>query len=441
MNFTRYNADGSIDNNFGINGVVNLPYPYSDFSNFFAGIAQPDDKMVFMINNFLCRFNTDGSLDNSFNINYLPYITSLPSSWYPYPVKSKIILHANSKFSILCNRADQNVVVSPNSTWALGVHTNLLRINNDGTTDTTFGKKGVIDFPSFKCDYNNVWANYDALDRYFGFARQANGDYVIGGFRQFSPVTNTDSGIVARLNGREFYNNIVGKTFTDKNLNGIQDTSENKILRYPTVYSIIKPGVDTASVFTMGNLFMVDVDTGSYTTKVIPSNPYYNIVPASKTTSHSTYFNTDTVVFGMQPIPGKRDIGISLTSFQPHGGILRPLASYQITYQNLGTDTVAGTIRFIKDSNLAYSGSNVTPTSVNADTIIWNFTNLQLQEVRTINLGLLIGNNVNIGDTLCAKATIYPFANDLDTSNNYSETCGIFSSGYEPNDKTEAHGG
>ncbi len=93
----------------------------------------------------------------------------------------------------------------------------------------------------------------------------------------------------------------------------------------------------------------VDVDTGRYTTRVITNSPYYNAVPVSFNTNRATYFNNDTLLFAVQPIKGKRDLAVSLTSLN----IARPgfTHTYRLTYRNIGTDTlVTGFAEMIKDS-------------------------------------------------------------------------------------------
>jgi uncharacterized delta-60 repeat protein len=72
----QYNNDGSLDNNFGVNGVVTISIGnYDDKAKTIA--IQPDGKIVVAGNSFdgtidnfaIVRYNADGSIDNTFNGN------------------------------------------------------------------------------------------------------------------------------------------------------------------------------------------------------------------------------------------------------------------------------------------------------------------------------------------------------------------------------------
>ena len=72
----KFNADGTLNTAFGTNGTVITPATSNDdFS--YTGIVQPDGKIVvtgrtqvnFLDNTFVIRYNADGTLDNTFGTN------------------------------------------------------------------------------------------------------------------------------------------------------------------------------------------------------------------------------------------------------------------------------------------------------------------------------------------------------------------------------------
>jgi uncharacterized delta-60 repeat protein len=72
----RYNADGSLDTSFGVNGKVTAGF-FSSSDLAYAVLTQPDGKIIavgsarvwpFTHNIALARFNRDGSLDADFGL-------------------------------------------------------------------------------------------------------------------------------------------------------------------------------------------------------------------------------------------------------------------------------------------------------------------------------------------------------------------------------------
>lgn len=79
MIIMRINADGSADNTFGTNGVVSHD-PAGDNEYAYAAALQPDGKVLVAgsyivgwasLKMFVARYNADGSVDNSFGTNGL----------------------------------------------------------------------------------------------------------------------------------------------------------------------------------------------------------------------------------------------------------------------------------------------------------------------------------------------------------------------------------
>lgn len=121
----RYNADGSLDNGFGLNGIV-LSKP-DRFSTLGAVVIQADGKLVVgggstgggRYFSFLVRFNTDGTPDVTFK--YTDFGTGL---------ESRVI-------SSIAVQGDGRIV-------AIISGDILTRYNSDGSIDTNFGNGGNV---------------------------------------------------------------------------------------------------------------------------------------------------------------------------------------------------------------------------------------------------------------------------------------------------------
>jgi uncharacterized delta-60 repeat protein len=131
----RYNADGSFDSSFGINGVVTQSSQGNNH-DFVKDIAlQPDGKILLAVNIIdntdsvlwsVFRFNTDGSIDNSFSGN----------GW------TAQYWETNGSLSEV-----NSISVQQNGKILLGGSTGdfaLLRLEKDGSPDLNFGNQGNI---------------------------------------------------------------------------------------------------------------------------------------------------------------------------------------------------------------------------------------------------------------------------------------------------------
>jgi uncharacterized repeat protein (TIGR01451 family) len=234
-------------------------------------------------------------------------------------------------------------------------------------------------------------------------------------------------------------NIIKGSLFFDANSNGIKDASE-LFFNNATVKT-----QKTGTVFTAqpnAGKFSFDVDTGSYTTTVQLFNPYYTVVPASKNTNFTTYFNVDSFSFAVQPIPNQQDLIVHLIPASP----ARPgfKSQYVLNYKNVGTTTIAnGTVKLIKDSRTSLSLSLPVPTSVVADTITWAYTNLKPLDSISIGIEMNVAPPpaVNINDTLKFTAVVLPVVGDLTPANDTARLRQRVQGSYDPNDKQESYAG
>jgi len=133
----RYNTDGTLDASFGDNGKVTTFI--NNTSQCYDALIQPDGKIVctgltwvsgLEINFALVRYNTNGSLDTDFG-NQGIVITDVPSS--------------NQEISYGIALQPDGRIISAGTSW---INNNfeftLVRYNNDGSLDTSFGTNGIV---------------------------------------------------------------------------------------------------------------------------------------------------------------------------------------------------------------------------------------------------------------------------------------------------------
>lgn len=116
----RYNADGSLDTSFDVDGKVTTPIS-TEFNNYdraYAVAIQPDGKII-AGGTSLVRYNTDGSLDNSFGAGGIAV---------PMEVIWEIALQTDGK------------IVASSSYNGFRI----TRYNGDGSLDTSFGTGGIV---------------------------------------------------------------------------------------------------------------------------------------------------------------------------------------------------------------------------------------------------------------------------------------------------------
>jgi len=138
----RFNTDGLLDNTFGINGVV-IGDPSDLYDDCTSIALQPDGKILAagLANDntsadfVLCRFNTNGSVDSSFGIN-----GSMQTGF-------DLSLDFASSVKV---QSDGRIIVAGTTQNDSILHIALVRYNENGSFDNSFGQSGkvVTDFTS-----------------------------------------------------------------------------------------------------------------------------------------------------------------------------------------------------------------------------------------------------------------------------------------------------
>lgn len=132
----RYTTNGSLDTSFGSSGVV-----FTDFSGAidqaFAGTLQPNGKIIAVglatisgTTNFgIARYNTDGSLDTSFGTG-----GKVTTNFGGTAAQARAV-------SI---ESDGKILVSGFTTISGTTLFGIVRLNSDGSLDTSFGTNGKV---------------------------------------------------------------------------------------------------------------------------------------------------------------------------------------------------------------------------------------------------------------------------------------------------------
>jgi uncharacterized delta-60 repeat protein len=151
----RYNADGTLDTTFGVQGKVKTDFPglAADVSSV---VVQPDGKIVvaggafplftFLGNFEIARYNANGSLDPSFGSGGI-VTTHFPGGEGSYA--SALSLQPDGKIVAAgTHYVNFSSDVSSDTDFALA------RYNANGAPDTTFGNNGLVttDFNQFNDD-------------------------------------------------------------------------------------------------------------------------------------------------------------------------------------------------------------------------------------------------------------------------------------------------
>jgi uncharacterized repeat protein (TIGR01451 family) len=274
------------------------------------------------------------------------------------------------------------------------------------------------------------------------FVRPNPNTFIITGY------TNSNNGDVSGNHGGndiwlvsvdKYQNNIRGYVFFDINSNTIKDNNEPYY--YNALVKTQKPG-SSATSFTSTGFFNNITDTGNYTTTTTIPAGYYVPVPATRNTTFNQYGNTDSFNVAVTPIPGIKDLQIKLIPTTP----VRPgfECIYELIYGNKGTAVVNNTqLQFYKHNQLSFISASRPGAVVTGDTITWQTGNLNPLQYDTILLTL---KNIPppllvIGQNISASATIFPVTGDQYQPDNHASIKQLVVGAFDPNDKTEHHGG
>ena len=253
----------------------------------------------------------------------------------------------------------------------------------------------------------------------------ANAATVVGTYCSFNPGGN--------------YNTISGNIRLDLDNNGCD--AGDILPQHLKV--VINDGTGSGATFINadGN-YNFYTHSGSFTLNPVSENAaYFNISPATATVGFPLENSSVQVQdFCMTASGVHPDLEIILTPL----GAARPGfdAFYRIVYRNKGNQTMSGSIDLTyDDAHTSFTQAIPASDNQSANTLLWNFSNLQPFEAREILLTLHINSSVdslpvNSGDTLHFSAAINFVEGDETPDDNFMELAQIAVNAYDPNEKS-----
>ncbi|MFK8030204.1 MAG: LamG-like jellyroll fold domain-containing protein, partial [Gammaproteobacteria bacterium] len=196
---TRYLPDGSIDTSFGSLGRVTNAFGPSD--SIFAGSLQTDGRILVSgstdSDSFIARFNADGSIDTTFGTGGLFLIDLSPTS--------------GDVLRSITVQEDGRIVAVGESFISGSEQMSVVRLNADGTLDTTFNGTGTR--------LLDIDTDDDVLD---AVTIDSEGRIVAAGFSTDATSRNvavlrfnTDGSLDTTFNGTGIYQNDVSSGGSD----------------------------------------------------------------------------------------------------------------------------------------------------------------------------------------------------------------------------------
>ena len=169
--------------------------------------------------------------------------------------------------------------------------------------------------------------------------------------------------------------------------------------------------------------------------------PYYVCTAAYPTVTVAAGSGITTYNFPITAIP-YNDVSVYLYRYLPP----RPGFSYYnyIAYRNNGSQTItSGTLNFTKPAEVSISNIFQTGTVANATGFSYNFTNLLPNEYRYFWVKMEVPTipTVALGQQLTSAAQVTFTGTDAFPLNNSATLIQTIVGSYDPNDKSEAHGG
>lgn len=248
-------------------------------------------------------------------------------------------------------------------------------------------------------------------------------------------------------NNGECPDNIALVAFVDANNNGLKDTGEIAFDMGSYAYDLNNfgtPFYGSASYNSPFRLFDSNPNN-SYDLSYVVNGDLSNYFSSSVTYNDIHIMagsGTQTYYFPIVQLQSFKDLRVEIIP----SGLPRPGFTYvnYIKFKNKGLENMpAGTVTFGKDN--AVSIISVTPSGsvATGNGFSFDFTNLAVNEERIIQVTMQVPTipTVALGQILTNLALITPEFDDAFPINNTAIISQPIVGSYDPNDKTEAHGG
>lgn len=187
--------------------------------------------------------------------------------------------------------------------------------------------------------------------------------------------------------------------------------------------------------------YNLTVAENTYTTTVLGLSPYFTLSPAQAVDTFVGFNQTEIADFCIAPATTANDLAVTLVPLNA----ARPgfEARYKLVYENVGTTELSGNVELDFDGALVtFVEATPAETSVNGNTISWDYSNLNPFETRSIEVIFDVAEPpvVEQGDVLPYIARVNPVSGDAAPDDNVFELNQIAVNSFDPNDKQVLEG-
>ena len=295
----------------------------------------------------------------------------------------------------------------------------IANLNAGETNDTTFYSTDILTQEDINLgSYIPIELYMLFKGTYYGYSINDVAEYV-----ETTPLTFSDG--------------IKLLAFIDSNANGVQDETEINFPLGHFNYEINSNGIISNAYTTPYFLYESNPTTTYNLSYVIDPQYAGNYTCATSYPSVTVAIGTGITTYNFPIIATTpyEDLSISLVGYNPP----RPGFQFnnEIIYTNNSTQTIAsGTVTFTNDSAVSVIGEAGTVHT-------YTFTDLLPFESRRINIEMQTPTipTVALGQLVTNTASISITANEINLTNNTFEIVQPIVGSWDPNDKTESHGG
>ncbi len=325
ISLTKYSSEGILDTSFGSNGYVytslNSDFPINSFK------VQNDDKIIVSGRNTengnqisIVRYNFDGTIDTTFGNNGFSQGFS------------------NFSDSTIDIQADLKIILAGSYSGFEGRDFGIIRLNNDGTLDETFGISGKVNY-NLGIPTNNTFSD----DVVYSVKALSDNKIIISGYTYLNEINGNDFAMI-KLN-------------TDGSLDTSFNNSGKLIDDYGGSEYFVCLTIDSENNIYVGGL--------------------------------SSFNSLTSVAFGKYSLDG-----VLVTNFGNQGKV--------ITSSNTGNYMSISDIVVGQDGSIVCAGSDYNPNSLTSDMLLLKYTLNGNLDTTFDSDGIFIKDYNNLSDNLSA---------------------------------------
>jgi uncharacterized repeat protein (TIGR01451 family) len=231
-------------------------------------------------------------------------------------------------------------------------------------------------------------------------------------------------------------NTIQGRVVIDSDSNGCSGDD----IKGSSLMVISDNGAHSFSTFTDQNgSYHVATTAGNFTTSITSQLPDYFVSNPASFAINFTGLNNPAAIgnFCVAPVGVANDLDITVYPLNiPRPGFT---SRYRVIYRNKGTISLNGTVNFeYNNMKIAFASASQNISAQTANSLAFDFTNLQLFETRTIDVNFTVFSPpvTNLNDLLFSMVTIHPVSGDNSQEDNSATLNQRVIGSYDPNDIT-----